>query len=205
MVFNLILEVNQFCTPTPLTTHPSSSYSLEITLFRPGYHFALLESRSKQLASLCCTSRLQCSYMCKTGLTFFLSMLQLPPSPSIILVEIKGCHRCILGGDRICQLLHHRPYLRQFLVDLRRHCARRKTHIFGEDGLAIHTGLKLNDVLGLRVGFILQRFSVLHRRSVDSVCCFGGCPSLMGIKCVGAESFSEHCAALEFLMLVLTL
>ena len=74
----------------------------------------------------------------------------------------EGCHCYRLGSDGSCKLLHHLLDHVQFLVGSCIHCACRIFGSIGEDGLAIHAGLKLYDALSPCVGLFFQCRSVVH-------------------------------------------
>ena len=71
--------------------------------------------------------------------------------------------------------------------------------------MAIHTGLEINDVISLRIGFILQHSIILHNYSVAALCCCGVLLSLGIIEGVGSGNFLEHCAAFEYLLRIIAL
>ena len=75
----------------------------------------------------------------------------------------ESFHCYHLGSDIICKLLRHRLDLVQFLVGNYSHHTCRIVGNVSEDGLDIHTGLKLYDALSLCVGLLSSlRLSLLN-------------------------------------------
>ena len=93
-------------------------------------------------------------------------------------------------------MLHHRPELLEILVGPSCcHCTCRIIGSLDEDGLAVHAGFEINDVLGLRVGLLFQRCSVFHCFRKAIVRCCGGRSNVWCIDGVRAGHLSKSSAA----------
>ena len=72
----------------------------------------------------------------------------------------------------------------------------------GEDGLAIHAGLKLYDALSLCIGLFFDIRSVVHCCCGAAICRCGSCPPLWDFEGAEVGSFAEDSAAFIVLLLL---